>query len=119
MFCFIEKYQFQNFLNLFYHFLKVMVAFITPRFIMSEACKKEVSLADLLRKPIIPVMVERTAWPPPGPLALIMAQHIYIDLSGTGGHGGCGKEADWGSKVRELVRRLRLYTTQHPSPEIG
>ena len=96
-----------------------MVAFITPRFIMSEACKKEVSLADLLRKPIIPVMVERTAWPPPGPLALIMAQHIYIDLAGTGGHGGCGKEADWGSKVRELVRRLRLYTTQHPSPEIG
>ena len=59
-----------------------MIAFITPRFIMSEACKKEVSLADLLRKPIIPVMIERTTWPPPGPLALIMAQHIYIDLAG-------------------------------------
>ena len=108
---------------------------------MSEACKKEVSLADMLRKPIIPIQLERTPWPPPGPLALIMAQHIYVDLAGilekfsskytvwkitnfpsifilgTGGHGGCGKEADWGSKVRELIRRLRLYTTQHQSPE--
>ena len=38
------------------------------------------------------------------------------NVIGTGGHGGCGKEADWGSKVRELIRRLRLYTTQHQSP---
>lgn len=87
-----------------------MLAFISPRYTISDYCLKEVSLADLLRKPIIPIMVEKTPWPPPGSLALILSQHIYIDIAGTGGHGGCGRDADWSVKVRELVRRLRLYT---------
>ncbi len=88
---------------------------ISPRFAVSEACNKEVSLADMLRKPIVPVMIERTPWPPPGPLALLLSQYVYIDLVGTGGHGGCGKDADWSAKMRELVKRLRLYTNP-PAP---
>ena len=86
-----------------------MLVFISPRFVLSDACNKEVNLADLLRLPIIPVMIEKTPWPPPGSLAMILSQHIYIDLAGTGGHGGCGRDADWSMKMRELIRRLKLY----------
>lgn len=88
-----------------------MLVFISPRFILSDYCQKEVNLADLLRLPIIPVMIEKTPWPPPGSLAVILSQHLYVDLAGTGGHGGCGKDADWSIKLRELIRRLRLYTS--------
>ena len=87
-----------------------MLVFISPRFVISDFCLKEVNLADLLRLPIIPVMIEKTPWPPPGSLAMILSQHIYIDLAGTGGHGGCGRDADWSMKMREMIRRLRLYT---------
>ena len=87
-----------------------MLVFISPRFVISDCCLKEVNLADLLRLPIIPVMIDKTPWPPPGSLAIILSQHIYIDLAGTGGHGGCGRDADWSMKMREMIRRLRLYT---------
>ena len=70
-----------------------MLVFISPRFVISDCCLKEVNLADLLRLPIIPVMIDKTPWPPPGSLAIILSQHIYIDLAGTGGHGGCGRDA--------------------------
>ena len=43
-----------------------MLVFISPRFVISDFCLKEVNLADLLRLPIIPVMIEKTPWPPPG-----------------------------------------------------
>jgi hypothetical protein len=91
-----------------------MLVCITSRFVISDSCNKEASLGDLLRKPIVPVMIEKTPWPPPGPLALIFSQHIYADLAGSGGHGGCGKDADWSVKMRELIRRLRLYTNPPP-----
>ena len=48
---------------------------------MSEMCQREVTLADTLRKPIIPVLFEFIDWPPPGQLALIFAKLLYIDMS--------------------------------------
>jgi len=77
---------------------------------MSDSCTKEISLADLLRKPIVPIMIERTPWPPPGSLALLLSQLVYTDLAGSGGHGGMGKHSDWSAKMTEIVRRVRLYT---------
>jgi hypothetical protein len=46
--------------------LQVVLCCLTSRYAVSESCTKEISLADLLRKPIVPIMVERTPWPPPG-----------------------------------------------------
>ena len=91
-----------------------MLVFISPRLVLSEFCIKEVNLADMLRMPIIPIMIEKTPWPPPGVLAMILSQHVFVDLAGTGGHGGRGKDADWSTKLRELIRRLRLYTNSAP-----
>ena len=92
-----------------------MLCCITPRYVVSENCYKEISLADLLRKPVVPVMVERTPWPPPGPLALILSRLIYIDLAGSGGHGGCGKTNDWETKMQEVTHRIRTFTSPIPS----
>ena len=44
-------------------------------------CQREVTLADTLRKPIIPVLFEFLDWPPAGQLALIFAKLLYIDMS--------------------------------------
>ena len=45
---------------------RVVLCCLTPRYAVSASCCKELSLSDLLHKPIIPVMVEKTPWPPPG-----------------------------------------------------
>jgi len=64
-----------------------MICCVTPKFVVSPHCGKEVSLADLLRKPLLPVMLEPTVWPPPGPMALPLAQLAYINMKGTLGLG--------------------------------
>ena len=88
---------------------QVFLACVSPRYAVSDSCCRELALADLLRKPIIPVMAERTPWPVPGPAALLLSQLVYVDLAGTGGHGGAGRHADWAAKVEDLAARIRSY----------
>lgn len=70
---------------------KVVIACMTPKFVVSHYCNREMALADLLHKPIVPIMLTSTPWPPPGGMGLIFAQLVYVDYFGVGGHGGCGK----------------------------
>lgn len=86
-----------NFLNsrMFWYFLdvydtwcvfsvmKVVLACITPKYVVSHHCNRELSLADLLNKTIIPIMFEEVPWPPPGGMSLIFSQLIYINMKGT------------------------------------
>lgn len=40
------------------------------------------ALADALKKPIIPLLLEQTStWPPSGPMSLAFVDKIYIDLT--------------------------------------
>jgi len=39
-----------------------------------------VSLADAVKKPIIPLLLEPMSWPPEGPMSLVFAQLLYIDF---------------------------------------
>ena len=55
---------------------------MSPKYVVSHHCHKELGLADLLRKPILPVMYERVPWPPPGAMALVFASLCYIDMKG-------------------------------------
>lgn len=64
------------------HSFQVVLCFLTPRYVLSPLCSREMSLADILRKPIVPIMLEPTPWPPPGALALILSSLVYIDLCG-------------------------------------
>ena len=62
--------------------LQVAVACISPKYIVSQLCMKEVGLADLLRKPIIPILYSKVPWPPPGGMALTFSQLVYINING-------------------------------------
>jgi len=39
-----------------------------------------VSLADAIKKPIVPLLMEPMSWPPEGPMSLVFAQLLYIDF---------------------------------------
>ena len=60
---------------------QVVICCVTQRYCKSEMCQREVTLADALRKPIIPLLFEFLDWPPAGQLALIFAKLLYIDMS--------------------------------------
>jgi hypothetical protein len=55
---------------------------MTPMYIVSNMCQRELVLADMLKKPIVPVMFELTPWPPLGAASLILSQLVYVDLKG-------------------------------------
>ena len=66
----------------FIHFFQCVIACVSPKYVVSHHCIKELALADLLHKPIIPVMIDKVAWPPPGGMSLIFSQLVYINLKG-------------------------------------
>ena len=65
-------------------------------------CQREVTLADNLRKPIIPLLFEFIDWPPAGQLALIFTKLLYIDMSLTPGNFP-------DNKLQELFLKVRGY----------
>ncbi|GFR68737.1 protein neuralized [Elysia marginata] len=89
---------------------KLVVACITPKYTASHLCNRELWLADMLHKPILPVVMEMVGWPPPGGMAVILSQLVHIDMKGVGGHGGIGKHADLQDKYAEIVQRVSLHT---------
>lgn len=88
---------------------KVIIACITPKFVVSPFCNREMALADLLRKPIVPIMLHATPWPPPGGMSLIFSQLIYVDYFGVGGHGGCGINADREQRNNEIIAMVARH----------
>ena len=86
---------------------RLVLCCLTPKFLVSDCCVKEILLADLLKKPIVPLMIQPTPWPPPGPLSLSLAPLVYVDLAGAGGHGGEGRQADWSQKMAGLRYRIQ------------
>ncbi|RWS25595.1 Neuralized-like protein, partial [Leptotrombidium deliense] len=88
---------------------KIVVCCLTPRYVASRLCTREVTLADVLHKPILPIMVEPTPWPPPGPMAVIMSSLVYIDLCNIGAHGGIGKRGDSETRFRDILDRISRY----------
>lgn len=68
--------------NPFCLYFQVVIACVTPKYIVSHHCNRELSLSDLLRKPIIPIMYDKVPWPPPGGMALMFSQLVYINMKG-------------------------------------
>ncbi|KAI1290090.1 Protein maternal effect lethal 26 [Halotydeus destructor] len=90
---------------------KVVICCLSPRYAASRTCTREITLADVLQKPILPIILEATPWPPPGPLAIILSSLVYIDLCGVGSHGGTGKASDTESRFRDILDRISRYIT--------
>ncbi|CAF1470691.1 unnamed protein product [Adineta ricciae] len=90
---------------------KVVICCITPMYIVSNMCQRELVLADMLKKPIVPIMFESTLWPPMGAASLILSQLAYVDLKGAGGHGGSGRAADLQARYNEIASMVSRHTT--------
>jgi len=84
---------------------KVVICCVTKRYCKSEMCQREMTLADNLRKPIIPVLFEFLDWPPAGQLSLIFTKLLYIDMSQKP-----GMFPD--DKLQELFRKVRGHVGQ-------
>ena len=69
--------------------VQVVIACLSPKYVVSHYCQRELALADLLRRHIIPVMYHTVPWPPPGGMALMLAQTLYVDMKGRH-NGECG-----------------------------
>ena len=64
----------------------VVICCITPKYLQSDNCVKDLTLAETLHKPIIPVMIRFCPWPPEGAppqVRKILVRHSYtpLDLS--------------------------------------
>ncbi|KAH9508543.1 hypothetical protein Btru_051973, partial [Bulinus truncatus] len=60
---------------------KVVLSCVTHKYSLSANCRREVSLTDALKKPMIPLLLEEMTWPPSGPMSMIMTQLLYINFS--------------------------------------
>lgn len=83
----------------------MVICCVTDRYCKSEMCSREVTLADNLRKPIIPVLFEFIDWPPAGQLALIFTKLLYVDMSQNPGTFPQNKLQELFLKVRGHVDR--------------
>ena len=79
-----------------------MISCVTDKYCKSENCQREMTLADSLRKPIIPLLFEEIAWPPAGQLSLIFTKLLYIDMTE-------GPDNIPQNKFDELVQKIKKY----------
>ncbi|CAF3164295.1 unnamed protein product [Rotaria sp. Silwood2] len=84
---------------------KCVLACVTPKYTLSINCRREMSLANALKKTIAPLYLEETStWPPPGPMAMIFSDKPFIDFRRPN---GMSADADvWTSKEFEKVLGL-------------
>ena len=59
---------------------KVVLTCVTQKYSFSANCRREVSLADALKKPIIPLLLEKIDWPPTGPMSMVFSQFLFINF---------------------------------------
>lgn len=59
---------------------KVVLTCVTTKYSLSANCRREVSLADALKKPIVPLLLDKITWPPEGPMSMVFTQLLYINF---------------------------------------
>ncbi|KAL4227940.1 hypothetical protein ACF0H5_013379 [Mactra antiquata] len=59
---------------------KVVISCVTPKYALSANCRREISLADALKKPIIPLLLEQMKWPPEGPMSMVFTEVLYVNM---------------------------------------
>ena len=59
---------------------KAVVSCVTQKYSLSANCRREVSLADALKKPMIPLLLEQIKWPPDGPMSMVFTELLYINF---------------------------------------
>ena len=60
----------------------VVLCCITPKYLQSDNCIKDLSLAETFAKPIVPLLLRFTPFESaPSPVRRILLRHSYVDLS--------------------------------------
>ena len=91
---------------------KAVVSCVTQKYSLSANCRREVSLADALKKPIIPLLLEDIKWPPDGPMSMVFTQLLYINF-----HRDEALQMTWkGDQFEELRMKLGEFV---PETEIS
>ncbi len=88
----------------------VLVCFITPEYQESANCKKELTYAMQLHKPIIPCLLgsdEEENWRPSDWLGITIADLLYIDFSGI-------DKSNFASKCNELILKIHALIGSSP-----
>ncbi|XP_050403783.1 uncharacterized protein LOC126819665 isoform X1 [Patella vulgata] len=82
---------------------KVVLSCLTEKYTLSANCRREVSLADALKRPIIPLLLESIPWPPKGPMSMAFTELLYIDF-----HSDPKVQEQWsGPKFAEMRAKIR------------
>ncbi|XP_069138539.1 uncharacterized protein [Argopecten irradians] len=85
---------------------KVVLNCITTKYSLSANCRREVSLADSLKKPMVPLLLEKIDWPPAGPMSMVFTQLLFINF-----YRDPNVQMTWdGSKFDELHGKIQEYT---------
>ncbi|XP_067667243.1 uncharacterized protein [Haliotis asinina] len=84
---------------------KVVLTCVTSKYSLSANCRREVSLADALKKPIVPLLLEKMTWPPSGPMSMVFTQLLYINF----GKDETVQERWDGEKFDELLTTIDQY----------
>ena len=81
---------------------KAVVSCVTQKYSLSPNCRREVSLADALKKPIIPLLLEQIKWPPDGPMSMVFTELLFINF-----YRDEAVQMTWrGEKFDELIGKL-------------
>ena len=82
---------------------KVVVSHVTSKYALSVNCRREISLSDALKKPIIPLLLDNITWPPEGPMSLVFTQLLYIDFKDN----NTASQQLWsGSRFDQLIAKI-------------
>ena len=84
---------------------KAVISCVTQKYSLSANCRREISLADTLKKPIIPILLEQMKWPPDGPMSMVFTELLYINC-----YEDEKVQITWkGEKFDELTETLSQY----------
>ena len=90
---------------------EAVVSCITEKYSLSANCRREVSLADALKKPIIPLLLERMKWPPVGPMSMVFTEMLFINF-----YRNEASQMTWtGDNFDELMEQLGHYVPDNAS----
>ncbi|XP_021368570.1 uncharacterized protein LOC110460155 [Mizuhopecten yessoensis] len=84
---------------------KVVLSCVTSKYALSANCRREVSLADSLKKPMVPLLLEKIDWPPTGPMSMVFTQLLFINF-----YRDEAVQMSWnGDKFDELSGKIQEY----------
>lgn len=87
---------------------KAVVSCMTPKYSLSANCRREISLADALKKPIIPLLLEQMKWPPDGPMSMVFTELLFINF-----YRDQEVQMVWkGDKFDELMTKLNMHVPE-------